>query len=111
MASFREFFNRKKAGNGQEIHWGRLSEDGVPFRGQPSLLTDEEYERRVRRSRDAQAEFFDVSDAKQKKQYLRVLDGIVNGLYTLLHIERFIRPDTHYIEWVETFMEDTGRSS
>lgn len=109
MASLREFFNRKKTAQGHDIHWGRLDVDGVPFRGNPPLLNEEEYERRVRQTRDAHAEFFDMTDRKQKKQYLAVLDGIVNGLYKLLHIERFIKPDVHYIEWVEVFMEDTGR--
>jgi hypothetical protein len=111
MASMREFFNKNKDSRGQPVSWQRFDLDGAPFRGQAPLLTEQEYENRVRRTRDAHAEFFDITDAKKLKAYLRVLDGIVNGIYQMMYIKRFIKPNTHYVEWVEVYMEDSGGSS
>src|SRR5688572_24883504 len=86
--------------NGQKLHWGRADLDGAPFRGPlPPYLQGEEFEERVVRVADARAEYFDLNVPEQKKAFLQVLDGTANGWFQLVFIQRFVRSDTHYVEW------------
>lgn len=107
MASLSKFFNRTQS-RGQKLYWGRAQMDGAPFRGQaPPLLTEDEYEQRVVRVVDVQAEFFDISKKDQKRAYLDVLDGAANGWFRILYIKRFRKsPSVHYVEWAEFYLED-----
>ncbi len=107
MASLQKFFGRRES-NGQQLYWNRAGLDGAPFRGaQPPLLTEDEYDQRVVRVVDVQAEFFDVRDAAQKKAYLEVLDGAANGWFRILYRKMFVkRQPVHYVEWAEFYLED-----
>lgn len=95
-----------------KLFFGRVSEDGAPYRGPaPPMYTDEEYEARVVRVGEPHAETFDLSDPKQTEKYLNVLNGCVNGAFQCLFVERYRSPKNPRrwyarIEWVEFYMED-----
>lgn len=100
-------FKGRTEENGQRLFWGRASLDGAPFRGQAApLLRDEEYEERAVKIADPHAEEFDIRDPGQKAKYLEVLDGIANGWYQLVFIQRFHEGTKHYIEWNQYYMQD-----
>jgi hypothetical protein len=100
----------------KQVHWHRFHEDGLPFRGDvvPNLTSDE-FDDRLKRTGDPKNEFFDMTKAEDKQQYLAVQDKIVNGWAQLLFVDRQPRKDslgnvvgyTVYIEWVEFYMEDS----
>jgi hypothetical protein len=104
-------FSNRHIHNGKRLHWARAEEDGLPFRGSfAPVYTQEEFENRVVKVGDPHAETFDLSNQEQKALYLSVLDGIVNGWFQLLHIDRW-KTDTNvygfvWVEWVEFFLED-----
>lgn len=105
-------FANEKDGNGRgPLHWGRVDIDGLPFRGaNPPLLREEEYEDRLVKVADPKNGTFYTGDAEQNKAYLRVLDGISNSWYQLIHIDRWRNDGDNYhyvyVEWVEFFLED-----
>jgi hypothetical protein len=95
----------------QPLQWGRIEEDGLPFRG-PSvpMLRNEEYEDRLVRVADAKNGTFFTGDPVQNRAYLQIMDRCANGWYRPIYVERWREPGIpqHYIylEWVELFMED-----
>lgn len=92
--------------NGKPVHWGRVAEDGVPFRGVfDPLLRDAEYENLVARVRYFHWKRFKLKDEKDMAEYADVMDKLTNGLLELVFIQRFDTPDTHYVEWNEVYME------
>ena len=105
-------FTDRKEGNGRgELFWGRADVDGLPFRGkQAPNFRNEEYDERVVRVADPKNATFYTGDEEQNASYLKVLDGISNGWFHLVFIERWREGDdkSHYIyvEWVEYFLED-----
>lgn len=98
--------------HGKKLHWGRISQDGLPFLGDRiPMVPNEEYEERVVRVARPQNGFFDVLNKSDNKLFLEVVDCICNGWFQLIHIERFWRNTTqHYLEWVEFYMEDGSRT-
>jgi len=105
-------FTDQKDGNGRgNLFWGRADVDGLPFRGkQAPSFRSEEYEERVVRVADPKNSTFYTGDEKENADYLKVMDGVANGWFHLVFIERW-REDgdkKHYIymEWVEYFLED-----
>ena len=111
-SSLVKFSDRKDSGDGRKLYWGRADTDGLPFRGNHApIMPDEEYEARVVRVADPKNGFFDVTDATQNKAFLDVLDGICNGWFKLIFIERFHKETSkHYVEWVEYYLEDGTRT-
>jgi hypothetical protein len=109
-------FANRTDGNGRgKAYWGRAEADGLPFRGQqPPLYTDDEFEDRLVRVADPKNGTFQTSDPEQNKLYLGGLDGIANGWYQLIFIERWREPGdkrhTVYVEWLEYFMEDGSKA-
>ena len=104
-----KFVNDKDGGDRGDLHWGRAHTDGAPFRGkQRPLYTDAEYENRVTKVGDPQNAVFDLNVEAENKQYLAIMDKIVNCWATLIHVERMITLDKKqiYIEWVQWYMED-----
>lgn len=106
MSSLVKYFGMTER-KGVPLHWNRADLDGAPFRGkQVPMLMGEEFEDRTVRVADANAEYFDITEADEKKRFLEVLDGAANGWFQVVFIQRFVRPDTHYVEWLEYYLED-----
>lgn len=75
------------------------------------MVPNEEYEERVVRVARPMNGFFDVKNHKDNKRFLDVVDCVCNGWFRLIHIERFWNHTTsHYLEWVEYYMEDGSRT-
>ena len=110
-----KFVNRTGDSNGRgKLHWQRADIDGAPYRGTPPSFTQDEWDERVVKVADPRNGTFVTSDAVQNKSYLEVLDGIANGWFQLIFIERWREPNekhhTVYVEWLEYFMEDGSRA-
>lgn len=88
------------------LYYGRVDLDGAPFRGSPPHYKEEEYVQRVAKVADVKNGFFDVRDPEQNKAYLAVLEACANGWYDCLWLQRFVDGTSHYVEWVEYYMED-----
>jgi hypothetical protein len=105
-------FTNRKDGNGRgELFWGRAGVDGLPFRGQAApSYRDEEFEERVVRVADPKNGTFYTGDEEQNTAYLKTMDGIANGWFHMVFIDRWRdEGDSEhriYIEWVEYFLED-----
>lgn len=108
-------FSNRHVHRGKRLHWARAEEDGLPYRGAYApMMTETEFEERVVKVADPHAETFDLSREEHKLAYLEVLDGVANGWFQCLYVERwhteanvngFVR-----IEWVEYFLEDGTRT-
>ena len=105
-------FVNKTDGNGRgNLFWGRADIDGLPFRGKEApLLRTEEFEDRLVRVEDPKNATFYTGDEEQNIKYLEVMDGVANGWFHLVFVERW-REDGDkrhhvYMEWLEYFLED-----
>jgi len=109
-------FIGQKDGNGRgNLYWNRVGVDGLPFRGQsPPMLREEEFEDRVVRVADPKNGTFYTGDPQQNEAYMKVMDGITNGWYHMIFVERWRQADdiNHYVylEWVEYFLEDGSKT-
>lgn len=97
------------------LYWGRLEEDGLPFRGhQAPLYSQEEHEQNLVRVGDPRNGTFRTWIEAENKLYLLVADMVINGWAKLLFIERWRDATTDryviYAEWSEYFMEDGRRT-
>jgi hypothetical protein len=82
-----------KEGNGRgPMHFGRAHVDGLPFRGKPVMLKEEEWDDFTEIVYDAQVELFDLSDDESKKRLQSVIDNVANGVF------RVLRYDHHWYE-------------
>jgi len=105
-------FTNRKDGNGRgTLFWNRADVDGLPFRGNMApVLREEEYEERIVRVADPKNGTYYTGDDEQNSAYLKVMDGISNGWYHLIFVDRWREADDKYhyiyIEWVEYFLED-----
>lgn len=106
-------FSNRRDGNGRgNVYWERSSIDGLPFRGQTApLLREEEFEDRLVRVSDFKNQTFDTGNTEQNAEYCRIMDGVANNWFQLVHIERYRKPDDNkffiYVEWIEPFLEDS----
>jgi len=90
MSSLIKFTNRTDGNGRGKVYWGRADRDGLPFRGAAApTYTEDEFQDRVVRVADPKNGTFDTGDEEQNKQYLAVLDGIANGWFQLIHIDRW----------------------
>lgn len=98
--------------DGQRLWWGRVEEDGIPYRGDaPPLMTEDEYEDRVVKVASFKNDYFDTADREQNALFRAVMECCVNGWFELVFIERFWQGTTkHYLEWTEFFKEDGSRA-
>ena len=115
-------FAGRSNGNGRgKLYWGRVEQDGLPFRGRAAPnYTEEEYEERVARVADPRNGTFRTWIPRENKQYLDILDMIFNGWAVGVYQERWrTRVRLHgrvtqrmvtYIEWVEYYLEDGSRT-
>ena len=108
-SSLIKFVNRCQDNGRGKVFWHRLNEDGLPFRGASApFFTEEEFEDRLTKVADPKNGVFDITDAEQNTRYLEILDGITNGWFQLIFINRQYDKEKKlvYIEWVEYFLED-----
>lgn len=110
-----KFVNRTNGNGRGRLFWGRVGEDGYPFRGPtPPSMTDEEFEDRLTKIGDPQNAMFNTGNPTENAKYLEVLDKIVNGWAQMLVREHHYDSDKKamlvYIEWVEYYMEDAAAS-
>jgi|SRR6187399_2203714 len=117
MSILRFSTERKAKKGGKPLHWGRAETDGAPFRGNPPLLREEEFDDKTIRSCDCFAATFDTSKPESKKHgrtYHEVLDGISNDWFFQLSqpMRRWVRNRRTrkwkvlvYIEWAEPYVE------
>lgn len=108
MNHLAQVVNRAEA---DRVYWGRADEDGVPYLGpRPPLLTDAEYEERAVRVPYPRNGFFDLSDPTQNQSYLNVLQGVANGWFEKVYLERDLElrelKGRVYVEWIEYYMRD-----
>lgn len=100
-------------GNGRgplSFHRSRI--DGLPYRGRPHMLKEEEYEALAEVVHETYVEEFDLSKPEELAKYRKIVDGCVNGLYRCLmrKVERVPQPDgtrpmIAYIEYTQPAME------
>lgn len=106
-----KFVNRTDGNGRGNLFWGRADIDGLPFRGKEApLLRTDEFEDRLVRVADPKNATFYTGEEEQNLKYLEVMDGVANGWFHLVFIERW-REDgdkSHhvYMEWLEYFLED-----
>lgn len=93
-----------------DFHFGRAELDGLPFKGNPALLKQDEVEERLVSACDAKNGTFSTGDPEQNARYLEILDKACNGWYKILFVDRWREPgDKHYhvyVEWVENYVMD-----
>ena len=103
-------FMGEKSSNGQPLGWGRVDVDGAPTRGAIPTLPEEELQSRLTRVGDPKNQMFNTNDPEENKEYLAVMDKIVNGwaqcLHREMHFDAASRNVLVYVEWVEWFMQD-----
>lgn len=108
-----KFMHNNSDSEGQPIHWNRAADDGAPFRGEPRLLTEEEYRKTTVKVVDAHNGIFDLEIPEQNKEYIEICDKVYNNAASFTYIERMITVEHRkvYVEWVEYYMQHTPTSS
>ena len=107
--SLLKFVDETKTKDGANLHWSRADIDGVPFRGVPVPLKEEEYEAKTIKSFSAYNGVFYTGKKEENDKYLEVLDKTANGWWQLVHIDRYRKdgdPYFHiYVEWLEPYRQ------
>lgn len=108
--SFAKYAKIKTDDKGTPLHWNRASVDGAPFRGHvPPVLKGEDDDKSIHRVKDAKWRTFDLTIPEEGAAYQEVVDKIVNGLYSLIYIKRFVKNELkHYVEWAEHYIEEVN---
>ena len=76
-------------GNGRgPVSFSRAHIDGMPFRGQPVPLREEEYDEFTEVVRDFDMGIFDVGDPEQAAKLREVFDKAVNNWVTIVDYEK-----------------------
>jgi hypothetical protein len=77
-----------REGNGRgPLHFGRTHIDGLPFRGQPAMLKNDEFDELTEIVYDADVDVFEVTDPEQKKRLQAVTDNVANGVFRVLRFD------------------------
>jgi hypothetical protein len=87
--SFLKYQDAKEVveGNGRgPLSFSRAHLDGMPFRGTPAMLKEEEHQEFCETVHDAHVDIFDVGDPKQKKELTLIVDRAANGWYKILRM-------------------------
>ena len=82
-----KFVDRRNGGERGDLHWGRALIDGAPMRfsGPPPLLKEHEFDERTRKVYDTTVKVFtDLAAPEQLEEYQEIVDGCMNGLYTVI---------------------------
>ncbi len=115
MANSLVKFKNRTDGNGRgKLHWGRSESDGLPFRGDAvPTYTEDEFEQKIARVADPRNGTYNTGVAEENKAYMQVMDGIANGWFQMIYIERWREKTEYhkvYIEWLEYYLEDGSRT-
>jgi hypothetical protein len=96
----------------EPVYFGRFGRDGVPYRGQPQLFKEDEYDEKTQMVRDSHSKVFDITDPVQNEQHEVVLNKIANGLAELYRYDQQMvpQPDGNikvfvFVVWMEPFRE------
>ena len=77
-----------REGNGRgPLHFARAHVDGLPFRGKPVMLKDEEFDEYTEIVYDADVDVFEVTDSAQKIKLQKIMDNVANGVYRVLRFD------------------------
>jgi len=76
------------------------------------MMTNQEFDDRLVRVHDPKNGIFDVTNDEDNKRYLEIMDGLANGWYQLIYINRQFDEEKRlvYVEWLESYMEDGSPS-
>lgn len=78
-----------------EPQFGRMSEDGIPFRGPPVALREREYELATRIGTEPVSKLFDTGDPEQNREYTELIVRLrrENGTVPVFSKSWHTRPD------------------
>ena len=107
MGNLLKYFGNRNGDD--DLQWGRVlsGHDDMPFRGRAPLMTNEEYESKVKEFCDTKVQIFDLSKPEELAAYTDILDRIANGFCRLIEREKVYDPETknwrRYMEWTEPY--------
>lgn len=101
------------AGNGRgPLSFSRAHIDGMPFRGQPVALREEEFEEFTETVWDGKVKMFDMSNPEHQQEFQEVVDRIANNWYRgMKETEKWVtKPDGSttlliFMAWAEPHRE------
>jgi hypothetical protein len=115
MSSFLKYAQDEKIlkGNGRgPLSFHRANIDGMPYRGRPHMLKEEEFQALAEVVHEVYIKEFNLSIPEQLQEYRTIIDGCLNRLYRCLmrKVERVQQPDgsfpmVAYVEYTEPAME------
>lgn len=88
MNSFLKYQQECRRSAEQPLHWNRARQDGMPFRGQPALLRDEEYDEFTEQVKDFDAGLFHMDSPEELAKMRGVLDKVCNGWYKVVDYDK-----------------------
>lgn len=71
-----------------DLHWGRYKTDGMPYRGDPVPMTQEEFDDKVGVARDYFVRTFRLWEDDDREKYRAIMDGAANGTYQIYDRDR-----------------------
>jgi hypothetical protein len=106
--SKQNFIDRVR-GNSPNLFYDQLGSQGLPYFGEPELLTQDETQE-LRSTATCFNGVFNTANEEQNSQYLRIKNLDANGLGKIIHLDRkevegSLWP-TVYVEWVEYYLEN-----
>lgn len=100
------------AGKKEPVYFGRFGMDGAPYRGQPQLFKEDEFDEKTHVVNDSHSRVFDITKPEENEKYEIVLNKVANGLAELCRHEHQMvaQPDGSvkvfvYLVWMEPFRE------
>lgn len=108
---FGKYRDNSSEHDGDDVHWGRVELDGVPFRGRPSLLHAEEYETHAVYVADVYVKRFNCLNEDELEEYRKVMDLVANGRATILAEDTVHDAENWYemVKYQVTYVEDARR--
>lgn len=104
-----KFFGEQGPEHNGRLYWSQANL-GVPFRGNAiPLLKDSELEDSLEIHFDFHCKEFDLTNDKERNEYIKVMDRIVNGWY-YLHTKTFVKDEKGrviavYLEWSQRYTQ------
>jgi uncharacterized protein YaaR (DUF327 family) len=103
---------KQAAPSEKPVSFSRAHIDGMPFRGQPVPLREEEFDEFTEVVCDAGARLFDLSNPEDVEDYRKVIEKIINqaAICVREHFEWARNPDGSktpkcFLVWAEPFKE------
>lgn len=94
------------------LSFARAHADGMPFRGEPTMLREEEYHQVCETVYDVEIDIFDISIPDQKAKLKEILDRAANQWYRILAMDRKWATDANgndtvkvYVTWAAPYKE------